>query len=400
MKKIISLLLICFICINFMCPSKAIEIYSNYAYAADVETGLVYLDVKSEQKIYPASMTKIVTLMCALDKIDDINKKVDIKYEDLDGLYEANASVCGFSVNEIVTVEDLLYGVLLPSGADACNALARITYGNTDLLVEAMNKKVEELNLKGTHFANVTGLHDDDHYTTCYDMSKLLEEALKNVSFKKIFETREYTSSSKEYTWYSSLKKGEMALNRDTTCINGGKSGFTYEARLAYASSMTIDGHNLICVVADADYNISNSHVNDTLDIYHNINDHYHNVNIFNNGDILKTFKIFKTKYSQYNYTIDKNINLLLDKNISRDDLDIQIYIDEKITAPVTQGSKIGELTIKHNDITYVQYDLLLNETIDKDFIGLTLYYAPYIISGVSLIALIIIVFKVKKNMA
>ena len=397
MKKIIFLICMTLMCIHMIYPINAYTLSSQYAYVYDPNTQLVYLDVKSNDKIYPASMTKIVTLMCALDKIEDLQQEVQITYEDIEGLYEANASVCGFGVNEIVSVEDLLYGVLLPSGADACNALARITYGSCDALVDAMNKKVQDLNLKNTHFTNVTGLHDDNHYTTCYDMSRLLENALQNKQFKDVFETRSYTSSSKAYTWLSSLKRGELSLNRDTDCIDGGKSGFTYEARLTYASSMTVDHHKLICIVADADYNQSNSHINDTLNIYHDINDRYHNVNVFNENDVLQKLKIKKTKYKDYDYCIDKSISLLLEKQYNKDDLNITINIQDDLVAPIQENTRIGELIIEDNQKVLLQYDLFIHETIKPDFIGLTIYYSPYIIA-VTLALTVIIIIKKQKN--
>ncbi len=398
MKKILILMsLITVLTMSFI-PVYALDLTSNYAYLVDTENDLVYLDVRSNEKIYPASMTKIVTLMCALEKIDDISKEVIITYEDLEGLYEANASVCGLSVNEKVTVEDLLYGVLLPSGADACNALARITYGSLDQLVQAMNEKVKELNLKDTHFVNVTGLHEDEHYTTCHDMARLLEEALKNDVFKKVFEAREYTSSSSKHTWYSSLKRGGITLNRDTSCIDGGKSGFTYEANLTYASSMTIDNHEMICVVADAHYTKASSNVADTLNIYHDINDHYSNLNVFKSNDLLKTIKIQKTKHNNYEYCIDKDIDLLMKNGISKADLQIDIDMNDEYEAPLEKGTKLGTLTIKHDDKILYQDDLLLNETIEPDMIGLLFYYGPYIISAFVICVGLAVIYKKYKH--
>ena len=170
MKKIITCMITMIVCLGIV-PVHASEnfqvsLHSKYAYLYDQETQMVYLDQKSQDKIYPASMTKILTVSLALDKIPDIHEKVRITQADLDGLFEAGATIAGFYAGELVTYEDLLYGALLPSGADACNALARLTYGSTDGMVMAMNQLVEQLNLKNSHFMNVTGLHHNEHYTT------------------------------------------------------------------------------------------------------------------------------------------------------------------------------------------------------------------------------------------
>ena len=204
MKKWLSLLMICMICCFSLHSASAtdqINLYSQYAYLVDPQTQIVYLDQKSEEQIYPASMTKVMTVALSLEKINNLQEEVNIEIEDLKGLYEMGASVAGFVVGERVTYQDLLYGALLPSGADACNALARLTYGSQDAFVKAMNLKVQELGLQHTHFSNTTGLHDDHHYTTAKEMSQILKWALENPDFQTIFETRQYTTSFNTHTW-------------------------------------------------------------------------------------------------------------------------------------------------------------------------------------------------------
>ncbi len=398
MKRIFIILLYFIILINQISPILAIDLNSNYAYMLDIDKNKVYIDIKSKDKIYPASMTKIVTLMVALEKIDDIYKEVTIVHEDLEGLYEANASVCGFVVGEKVSVEDLLYGVLLPSGADACNALARITYGSNDQFVKAMNDKVKQLDLKNTHFVNVTGLHDDLHYTTCHDMAILLNEALKNNIFKKVFEAREYTTSSNNKTWYSSLKRGGMALNRDTSYISGGKSGFTYEARLTYGASMDIEGHHFIGIVADADYNKSNSHIEDILNLYNYIEDSYDNLTVFAKNEILTEIKINKSKYQKYQYQIDKDIDVYVPKGVNKNDLDFKVSIKEDIVAPISKYDSIGDIEISYNNEVLYDSSVYMNEDINTDLIGLMIYYLPVISISMLCVIFLVVIKKYKTH--
>ena len=182
MKKIVSSLIACLLIFLSIQPIHAytninIELYSQYAYLYDRDTSLVYMEKKSNEKIYPASMTKILTVSLALDYITDLQEVVTIKQADFKGVVEEGATVAGLFPGEKVTYEDLLYGALLPSGADACQALARLIFGDVDHMVTAMNEKVIELGLQQTHFMNVTGLHDEKHYTTAHEMALILNHA-------------------------------------------------------------------------------------------------------------------------------------------------------------------------------------------------------------------------------
>ena len=200
MKKIASLLCLFILFVTIQpVQAKEIQLFSKYYYLYDRSNEMIYLDEKSDEKIYPASMTKILTVSLALDKIPDIHQKVTITSQDIDGLLALQATTAGFYVGEQVTYEDLLYGALLPSGADACLALSRLTYGSTKQMVAAMNQKVKSLGLTHSHFQNVTGLHDENHYTTVKDMAHILNHALSNKEFVKVFNAREYTSSSNLY---------------------------------------------------------------------------------------------------------------------------------------------------------------------------------------------------------
>lgn len=367
MKKWFSLLTICMICcsIHSAFATNQISLYSQYAYLVDPQTHIVYFDQKSEEQIYPASMTKIMTVALSLEKIDDLKKEVNIETIDLDGLYEMGASVAGLMVGERVTYEDLLYGALLPSGADACNALARLTYGSQDAFVKAMNLKVQKLGLKHTHFANTTGLHDDNHYTTAKEMSQILEWALENPDFQTIFETRQYTTSFNTHTWVSTLARAQSSTQLDTTVLDGAKSGFTDEAQLTLASTMTIDNHQLILVTAYAQGQRSFNNVKDALHIYENMKENYHNLTVYHKGDDIYQFYILKTTYMPYHYRAQEDISLLVEQHISMSDLEINVQGDQLQIAPLQMKSEIGHIDVSYQNQQLMSYSLNLYENIE-----------------------------------
>lgn len=376
MKKLYCLFLSLFIfCLSVQPASAAskLQLHSEFAYLYDPVTDIVYIDQKSNEKIYPASMTKILTVSLALEKIKDMKEKVRVAYSDLAGLEEADASTAGFYENELVTYEDLLYGALLPSGADACHTLGRLLYGSTENMVKAMNQKVKELHLKNTHFTNVTGLHDDDHYTTAKEMGFILEDALQNKDFVKIFNARKYTTSSKRLTWNSSLQRAAKKI--DTSMIDGGKSGFTYVALLTFASTMTIDNHQLIFITAKADGQYSQNNVKDIITVYNYMNEHYKNYIAYRKDEEIYKYFVMNTFDMIQSYQAYDDISLLIDKTYQEKDISVELTKDSFLFATAPQGQTVGQVDIKYKDQSLYQTPLTLNKTVDKSVLAMIVEY-------------------------
>ena len=153
------------------------------------------LSFQSSEEIYPASLTKIMTAIIAIEALDDFDETVTVSPALLKSLAEKNASVAGFLPGEQVCVRDLLYGTLLPSGADAAVTLACRVSGSEEAFVKLMNEKARSLGMTHTHFTNATGLHNDSHVTTLDDLALLLEYALDNGVFYRIFTAHQYRAS-------------------------------------------------------------------------------------------------------------------------------------------------------------------------------------------------------------
>lgn len=401
MKKIICIVLTLLVCLRVV-PVLAtndfqVSLHSQYAYLYDQATQIVYFNQGGDEKIYPASMTKVLTVSLALDKINDIHEKVQIQDKDLQGLYEAGASVAGFYVGELVTYEDLLYGALLPSGADACNALSRLTYGSTENLVKRMNQLVDELNLNGSHFTNVTGLHDDNHFTTPHDMALILHHALENPVFEEVFNARTYTSSMQNHTWASSLQRGKNAYNLDISQIDGAKSGFTDEAQLTLASSMTIDGHQFILVTAYAKGQYTQNHVRDAITICQYLHEHYHKVVFYKKDEEIADYWVLQAFQFRYQYHVPESISLIVEKNLLDKDFQLQVDTSSLLIAPMQKGDYLGTISIYENQKLLYSYDMLMGEEIPLTMYEKVAYYSIiiFVISGV---VVTIFVIKRRKN--
>lgn len=198
-------------------------INSAYGVLMQARGGKIIGEINGEETIYPASMTKIMTAVVAIEELHDLNQEITLTAEMFDGLYERDATQAGFQPDETVRAIDLLYGVMLPSGAECCIALADTIAGSEEEFVELMNRKAEKLGMDGTHFCDSTGLHDPEHYSTAKDIAVLLKYAIRNDTFREIIESPYYSTPGTNIhpdgiTFYSSMFK-----NLSDASVTGGK---------------------------------------------------------------------------------------------------------------------------------------------------------------------------------
>ncbi len=225
-----------------------------YAILVDVTENRVVAAKGADVRTYPASVTKVMTLLVAVENITDFSDTFTMTYAITDPLYVQNATVAGFSNNEAVVLEDLLYGTILPSGADACQALAEYVAGTDAAFVEMMNARALELGLKNTHFTNTSGLHHPDHYTTAEDMAVILRAAMENEHCRQVLSTYQYTTAvtpqhPEGILLTSTLFSRMYGTEPDGATVIAGKTGYTTEAGHTVASfAEGMDGHEYILV--------------------------------------------------------------------------------------------------------------------------------------------------------
>ncbi len=230
-------------------------ISSRYAYLIDADTDQVLWSKDGEVQMYPASMTKIMTIILGLEYLHDLDQTVRITRDMWMGLVDEGASTAGFRIGDSPTVRDLLYASALRSAAEACNAIAYAVGGSMENFVDLMNKKAMELGMTGTHFTNPTGLHDVDHYSTCRDIAVLMKYCMKNEMFRTILAAKEYTTG-RLYSRYKGIhiKSGvwyyvnTVGHGYQIPGFLGGKPGYTVPAGRCLVSACEISGMNLILV--------------------------------------------------------------------------------------------------------------------------------------------------------
>lgn len=251
-----------------------IDLYSTNAVLVNLDENTILMDKNSEERIYPASLTKLMTVLVAIENIPDLEEKILLRKSIFPHLNAANASMAGFLPNEKVKAKDLLYGSMLPSGAEASIGLANFIAGSEREFVKLMNEKAQQLGMKDTHFKNVTGLHHIDHYTSVKDISILLQYALTNNTFRDVFTTKRYSISPtnlhpKGMTFLSTMfTKASSDLPKGE--IIGGKTGYTEEAGLCLASLALINGQEyiLVTVGAKGDHYTEQYNITDAISVY------------------------------------------------------------------------------------------------------------------------------------
>ena len=234
------------------------ELYSENAILIDLQTNTVLAEKASDAKIYPASMTKVMTALVACEKITDWDATFTMTQDIIDPLFLADATMAGFVHGEEVSMTDLVYGAILPSGAEATEALARTIAGSEQAYAELMNEKAAELGLTGTHFADASGLHNEDHYTTVHDMAIILEAAMQNERCREVLESAYYVSAKTPQNpdgvaMYNKFLQRLVYASTQDAQIMGAKTGYTSQAMNCCASfGRTPDGRAVVCVTAHA----------------------------------------------------------------------------------------------------------------------------------------------------
>ena len=245
---------------NAATTSLPSDVVSSYGILIDLADDTILAQRNARERISPASMTKILTALVACEHLteDDLDEKMTITLEFTDYSYRNDLSAVGFAENEEVTIRDLLYGTILPSGGDAAIALATYIAGSEEAFVEMMNDRLKELQLSdSTHFTNVAGMYNEQHYSTVYDMAMIMHAGIDNKMCREVLNAHTYTTSStQQHPDGITVSNWFLRRIEDKDCgltVECAKTGFVVQSRNCAASfADDEDGHGYICVTADS----------------------------------------------------------------------------------------------------------------------------------------------------
>jgi len=318
------------------------------------------------KKVMIASLTKIMTAMVVLDNKDNLDEKVVLVKEDFEGLIEENLATAGFEINQSVTYKDLLYGLLLPSGAECAKALSRLVGDNEEKFIKMMNDKAISLGLKNTHFSNTIGLDDEENYSTAKEIAIIFNKALENKMFKKIITTKKYTVSDGSLVFKSSINRNMDRYSIEANYIKGGKTGTTDNAGLCLASFAEYDGVNYILVTLGSIYDKkSPHHIIDSKVIYDYFIKNYSNQIIYDTKKILFEINVKYSKKEKVPVYLSKDVIFYLPNNYDKNKVRYDYDGIKEISYLNKKGEKLGTVKIYYGNKLLNTQNVYLNEKID-----------------------------------
>ena len=359
------------------------DITGEYVTLYNMNEDTLLYSKNDTKKTSIASLTKMMTTLVAIEEIDNLDKIVTIKERDFEGT--VGYSKAGFKVGDKVTYRDLLYGIILPSGADAVNAVVNNTLGY-DKFIKKMNETAKKIGMNDTSYANPVGKDDENNYSTSNDLAKLLKYALKNETFKTIFTTKNYKTSN-GLNLESTVNRYENILN--TNEIKGAKSGFTKDAGRCLASITTLNNVDYLLVVINSSTTSPYNAVKDTITIYDYYNNNYGYKNIINDDTFIKEIPVDFSKEKTYKITGSEDIEKYLKNNT---EVTYKYVGSDKVTFNTKRGSKLGVVKIYDGDVLLATSNVYLENNIE--------YYPiiTYIMIGIAVIFVLLIVKKINKK--
>lgn len=368
MKKIKILLLLFIMMFTINVHAVEFDLNSNNAILYNLNDNSVLYEKSSQEKTSIASMTKIMTAIVAIENIDNLDAKVKLTYADFSGLAAANASVAGFRSGEEVTYRDLLYGLMLPSGADAAQSLARNVSGTVDGFVALMNMKVAELGCSNTHFVNTTGLDHVEHYSTVEDVAKIFQYAIKNKDFLEIVKSKTYTTSNGRLTFKSTIERAKSRYGLSMDYVLGGKTGTTGDAGYCLATIANYNGVDYMLVTAKTIFPSSKPlNYLDAKTIYEYFMNNYSYKNVLSEKDKLVSIKTKYAKNDKVDFYANKELDMYLENTYKKEELIYKYSGIEEIPYDMEKGTKLGKVEVFDKETLLTTVDIVLEEEQEFD---------------------------------
>lgn len=394
------------------------DISSNSGVLINAKTGQMLFEKNADEKLFPASTTKLLTAILVLENCNNLNEKVVASNFAVMSV-EAGSSAIAIQPGEEFTVEQLLYALLVESANDAANTLAEFIGGSIPEFVDMMNKKAEELGCTNSHFANANGLHNIEHYTTARDMAKI---AFYSVNFDKADKLKEITKtrfmkldptnkiSTPRYLISTNAlitppDKTQGSLSYYYEPAYGLKTGYTSQAGHAFVGGAERNNIDLISVVLKAPS--LDARFSDSINLFKYAFENYSNTFIIDSNNFSYLAKLPSENDLIVNSTLSGNYFGLVDpSNPIKLEYSTEVKVNENVKLPILKGQIIGKVSFKFNNSinsNYTEFDLVSLQNIPLPFYRTTTFKVIVVlIIVVMLIFLFLLILariKVKKRM-
>lgn len=368
MKKILILIFL-FMIIPIVKADEDLTPNAKSAIMIEASTGEILFQKNKDEKLAPASMTKMMSMLLIMEEIE----KGTLKWDEMITASEKASSMGGSQIflksGEKMSVTDMLKGIAIASGNDATVAMAERISGSEEEFVKKMNNKAKELGLSNTNFVNATGLTADNHYSTANDMSLIARELVKHEKILEFTGTYEdyLRKDTKSPFWLVNTNR----LVRFYSGVDGLKTGFTNEAGYCLTSTAKRDNMRLITVVMnEPDISKRSSDTSKMLDYGFNI---YMVRNIIDDKSVIDKAKVELGKIKEVEIIAKDKITVLSKKSEEKRNITYKVNID-KLVAPIKKGDKVGTIDIIEDDKVIGVVDATVKENVDKANIFIIFY--------------------------
>lgn len=366
MKKVLCFVLMCLMLIPWTVePVKAEELKlaesAKSAILLEPTTGEIIFEKNSHEKLHPASMTKMMSMLLIIEAIEN----GVISWDEMVTVSENAASMGGsqilLEVGEQMSVHDLFKGIAVASGNDAVVAMAEKIGGSEAIFVDMMNEKAKELGLTDTHFKNPHGLDDDDHYSSAYDMAMIGKELVKHekvLEFTKIYEDYLRQNTDRKI-WLVNTNK----LVRFYEGVDGLKTGYTASAGYCLTATAKKGSSRFLAVaMGEPDSKTRNQEISEMLDYAFA---QYEVEIMLDKDSVIKTIEVEKGRNKFVDLVPLNEVSFLNKKGTNKKNATYEISID-KVKAPVKEGDIVGNLKIKENENVIREVPITVRESVEK----------------------------------
>ena len=379
MKKLIVIIFIFLFIFNldYVSAEISLDLKSESAIMIEASSKKILFEKNAHEKMAPASMTKIMTLLLVAEAIEENRISLDQEVIASEYAVSMGGSQVYLEANSKYKISELIKAVGIGSANDAAVVLSEVIGGTTENFVAMMNNKTKELGLENTNFKNPHGLDEANHYSTAYDMAIMASELVKYDFILDVTSTYEdtFTHPNGESIWLVNTN----SLIRFYDGVDGLKTGFTTEAGYCLTSTKKIDDMRIITATMNAETKEDRN--SDTIKLMESAFSMYNVKTIIDNSKSLGTAFVNKSSKKYVDYYLKDSAKLLLTKDVRDIEYDYEIKLDE-LTAPLKAGDVVGKLKLNYNN-DLVEYDIVINENIDKANYFETIYsYFKDIISG------------------
>lgn len=400
--KFLTIIFVILVSLQSCAFSTNLNLTANSAILVEVSTGRILYEKNSTKQMYPASTTKIMTAIVILENCN-LTDIVTVSTNAVESIPSGYVT-CNIVPGEELTVNDLLYALMVKSGNDVAIALAEHVAGSVNSFADMMNNKAKELGCTGTHFVNPNGMHDDNHYTTAYDLYLMAKYGMQNETFRKLVSTTSYTlpATNKYLNTDRSFTTTNELLNKNSrnyfyNHTIGIKTGTTTQAGDCLVAESSRDGLEFISVVLDSSTTRDGlkGRFIDTKKLFDYGYDNFTLTKIKEKNTLIDTIEIENaTKETKHlNLLIDESITIVNNKNLDVNQIIPEIKLKENLEAPINKGDIVGTIKYKVDDIEYSSN--ILAETTVEEKADLTIFV---IIVGILLLLIGITILQRKKR--